>query len=97
LQGEFGEFYKFCECRQIQSQDFILKNQQKLVPKKSYHVELDYHRQIDPLINQQSFDNHESMFPKKNLAKREFTVVGPGPSTLNSSIEVLLRFLGRDY
>jgi hypothetical protein len=36
------------------------------------------------------------MFPKKILAKREFTVVGPGPSTLNSSIEVLLHFLAGD-
>jgi hypothetical protein len=33
---EFGEFYKFCEDRQIRSQDFTLKNQQKPVPKKSY-------------------------------------------------------------
>jgi hypothetical protein len=35
-QVEFGEFYKFCEDRQIRSQDFTLKNQQKPVPKKSY-------------------------------------------------------------
>jgi hypothetical protein len=36
LQGEFGEFYKFCQGRQILSQDFILKNQQKPESKKSY-------------------------------------------------------------
>lgn len=36
--GEFGEFYKFLEGRQIPSEDFILKNQQRPVPKNFYNV-----------------------------------------------------------